>query len=340
MNDYEEKIPKDLTPKQRATIERREFEGWLLLREGYDPPKETVGIDAVTQNPRVIKLLTRAIGYLPVAMLITLVAAIIVSLDKTSWAFERSVANTIVLGGVDVWRIVVAFAAVVMVDVALAVSEFEIVRQTLAAGKPDTRRYWTLMAVLDAVINRIGYERVRGKWRRIDPDERAQSHAVDPTVRQWNAYIFALAVIANVFSITQIAGINSLNEALHMQASVVLMIVTGIGGVISIQQIGRLVGRVTFRAAQTEYETMHRMIVQEWRAAQLALWEEEGPELVFRALHEAWTRKNGVELEAQSPYLLIAGEEASLDLVPFENTSRPLSGPVTMHQNGNGSMSQ
>lgn len=340
MFEHEEKMSRDLTPNQRAAIERKEYEGWLRLRETYDPPEEIGGIDAVTQNPRVIRWITGAMGYLPVLLLITLGAAIIVSLDKTSWAFERSVANTIVVGGYDLWRLVVAVAAVVMVDVALAVSEFEIVRQTLASGKPDIRRYWTLMALIDAVINRIGYERVRGQWRRIDPDQRAQAHAVDPTVRQWNAYIFALAVIANIFSITQIAGITTLSAAMQMQANTILMIITGIGGVISIQQIGRLVGRVAFRAAQSEYENKRRVTIQEWRAAQLALWQDEGETLVLRALHQAWLRKNGADMEPESPYLLLPNEEGdSIELVPFVNTSRLSSMPV-QNSNGNGSTSR
>jgi hypothetical protein len=315
----EEKVRqyKDLTPNEKKASEDRAYSAFKANEARYNPPPPPVGIEVITQNKSVTKALTKAMGYLPVLLLLAAVASAIVSMDKTAWAFEQSVAIRHAP-----WKYIVAIAAVAMIEISLPVIEYEIVRQQLESGKEDVKEFWTLAGAFDTICWRIGFE-LRGsgknrKWKRVNAARRAKVQVIDPALLTWRRIVTFVALLASVVSITKLAGINSVGDMKSANITKVLMVAIGAAGVISLMQIGRVVAHIMYRSAKAERAERERVEKREWEAGVIERWKSERDDMVNAEFHRVYVIKNKLPDNAETPYRVGIIDGEGLEIVdPF-----------------------
>ena len=304
---------KNLTPHEQARTEKNAYQGWLQRVSIYNPAPTPDSGDLINENRRVMEVLTNLIGYLPVLMGIVLAGAIIVSVDKTAKAFEASVAHQDGLWGIWMWVVVVA--AIIMVDGALVVTEFALVRDMLSKGLK--RQVFTIKSMTRRVRVFMGTE------------EPLDYHQMpDQTLAFYSKFLFWLIVAANVYGVTKASGINGLGDLTFENG---LLLFTGVAGALSLRMVGRQVAHIVYELAKKRQDVETHEMREEWRKEVTQAWIDEGPRLIAQALHDSFLRKNKLSVDAsvRSPYLLLAGEnengEAAVDAVPFVRSSEPSS---------------
>lgn len=294
---------KDLSQGEKVQVEARAYKAFLAQAEIYNPPPTPDGTDLIHENRRVMNVLTNLVGWLPALFAFVLAGATIVSLDKTAAAFEASVAHKDGLFGA--WTYIVAIAAIVMCDVALVISEFAAVRDTLS--KNLRREVFTLKRVMRGWRVFVGKEQPRD-WHEMP----------DPTLAFYSKFLFWLVIAANVYAVTRTANINSLSDIGFEEF---LLLFTGVAGALSLRLVGRQVAHIVYELAKKRENLEAREMREEWRQEMTDLWREQGPHIIAEAMHQKFLSKNHLPLDAGSPYLLMAGEneggEPTVSAVPL-----------------------
>jgi hypothetical protein len=298
-----------LTPNEEARTEKAAFSAWMAKAELYSPPPEPVVADLVSDNRRVMNILIALVGWLPLILAIIGLAAAVVSMDKTSAAFAASVAHKGGLWGA--WTYIVALAAVVMVDLALVVSEFAMVRDMLRKGLH--RQVWTIGSTWRAIKVRLGLVPA------LDFSEMP-----DQSLRFYSQFLFALIVASNVYAVIQVGHIKSLSD---LDFETGLLLFTGIAGALSLRFLGQQLSHIVYDMAAEKREMERRELYSEWREDLTRIWAEEGGKIVAQALHARFLQKNGLDAGTDSPYLLMPGAEEGgehpIQAVPLVRSSEP-----------------
>lgn len=322
---------KYLTPHDRAKAEEMAWNGFVEQQKIYSPPPKSLGIADIINNRKVMNFLTKTVSFTPALLIVALAAAITVSLDKTAFAFHASVANSIQISGFDVWGLLVAAAAVIMVDASMAIAEFELVRDMLSKGLH--RKVWSLADGVGALWMRIGYKPVkRGQKREWTRVQAPDYHEVeDGTLKFWNHFLFFIAIIANVYAVRETTGIalNSFSDLAQLGLSDWLLLATGIAGALTIRMVSRIVAHKSYESARRQETLENQELERRWKDQLLEVWQQAGvgEELVRQALHRAFLVKNRLPPDAESPFLLTAGidEEGQPEIAatPFETSLEP-----------------
>jgi hypothetical protein len=314
----------DLTPNEQARAERLAWEGWQERQKIYNPPPTADGGDIIHEHRRVMQVLTDLVGWLPALLGLVMLAAIVVSLDKTASAFEASVAHKDGLWGA--WTYIVAGAAVIMSDAALVVAEFALVRDQLAKGLH--REVFTLRSLARGWRVFLGKEPPRD-WHEM----------ADATLKFYAKLLFWLVVSANVFAVTHAGNIDGLEDLTFENG---LLMFTGVAGALSLRFIGRQVAHITYELARKRELLDNRDLLEAWTEEMKALWTQPGvgDVLVRQALHQAFIKKNKLRPGATSPYLLGASEtaegEATLVAVPLSPSPTSCAAPSATTKSADG----
>ncbi len=302
-----------LTPLEKTREEERAYQAWLARIRIYKPPPEPGKSDLISDNRKVMDWLIAAVGWLPLILAIVGIAAAVVSMDKTAAAFEASVAHKDGLWGL--WAYTVALCAVVMVDLALVVAEFALVRDMLRKGLK--RQVWNLRGVWRAIRVRLGIE---------DPLD--YHEMPDSSLQFYANFLNVLVIAANVYAVTRTGNINSPGDITWESG---LLIFTGIAGALSLRFIGRQLSHIVYDLAAEKRELQKQEMQEKWRQDLMQMWEVDGPRIVAEALHSRYLQKNKLPEGSGSPYLLLAGEdeegEPSVQALPLPTSWKPSPGP-------------
>ena len=295
-----------LTPLEETRTEERAYKAWLEKQGIYNPPPEPRTSDLVSDNRKVMDILVAAVGWLPLILAIVGIAAVVVSADKTSAAFEASVAHKDGLWGA--WAYIVALSAVVMVDLAMVVAEFALVRDMLRKGLK--RQVWNLASAWRSVKVRLGTARP------LDYNEMP-----DGSLQFYSNFLFVLIVAANVYAVTKTGSITRPSDITFETG---LLLFTGVAGALSLKFLGKQLSHIVYDMAAERREMQRLEMFESWRHDMQRMWETDGPEIVAQALHGAFVKKNRLAPGEQSPYLLMAGEDEEgkpeIQATPFQTS--------------------
>lgn len=306
-------LQKQLTQNEQIKAEQAAYDAFQKRQELYSPPPQPNTGDLIRENPRVMSMLVKAVGYLPLLLVIVGVAAAVVSMDKTASAFEASVAHPNGLGGA--WLYIVALSGVVMADLALVLAEFAMVRDMLRKGLH--RNVFNIKDFNRAIRVRLGLE---------TPLDYGQMP--DQTLVIYSRFLFLLILAGNIFAVTRTGNIKGIGD---LTFSNCLLLLTGIAGALSLKFLGRQLSHIVYELAQERAEIQRQAMFEEWQDSLVSLWQTEGPQMINAALHQAFLKKNKLPLEAGSPYLLSAGEDG-LELFPFQSSQNQ---SLVQSKNGN-----
>jgi hypothetical protein len=181
-----------------------------------------------------------------------------------------------------------------MTDLALVVGEFALVRDMLRKGL--RRQVWNLAGLVRAIKVRIGIERPLDYHEM--PDQALQFYV---------HFLFVLVIAANVYGVMRAGNIQGPAD-LNFENGLFLFV--GVAGALSLRFLGQQLARIVYDMAAEVRDLRERELREQWQADMLALWAQEGPAIIARALHEKYLRKNGLPLDTPaSPYLLLAGQD-------------------------------
>lgn len=304
---------KPLTEAQKTRAEKRAYQEFLKRQELYDPPPALDETDVLHENERVVKSLTGAVALLPAILAALMLAAILISADKTMRAFHDAVANKDALWGA--WAVLVAALAVVMTEGGLVFAEFAAVRERLKKGLP--RRVFTLKDFVRAIKVRIGIEEPLD-WNEMP----------DATLTFYARFVFALVLVGNFYGVIiaygGIDGFDWYALSTIQRVELVAFIAVGIAGALSLRFIGSQLAHWTYDLMEQRNAIIEREMFERWRQEQNELWQDIAPKVLAEAFHAEFVKKNNLPLDARSPYLLVAGEDdegdPALSAIPFRTS--------------------
>jgi len=246
------------------------------------------------------------VSSVPFWVLIIVVAAGIISADKTLKAFQGAAAH-------QDWHMVVGWAGVAMAEVGMVYLAFASRADRLHGG--DVRRVTTLVGVLRALAVRVGVKPPL-PYSSLPETQRGTLMTV----------LFLLALVGNVYGVAfdELASlefaqsatvvdffVHLLNSPFAVAAPVLFKIFLGAVAPLALLVAGEELARVVFETRQ-RYETDFLEDEREaWRKRLLGEYERYRQQREAEALAKAYQAKNGLPPGAPTPYLLIATRSAS-----------------------------
>ena len=292
---------KSLTPIEEQRAREAAFLAFQRDMELRMPKADPVSADYVHENPRVIQALKWIISVLPAILGIIAISAIAISADKTFTGFRVGVTNKL-----PAVTFALGFCGVIMTELGLIYVEFAIVRERLKKG------------LQRQVFNLREIGRVLRVLRGLEAP-RDYSEMPDSSLMAYSRLIFGIVLAANLY------GAYKATEANADPVSVGFALALGVAGAFSLRFIGAQLAHITYEIMEQERKTHKAQLDSEWRAEMDRRWAVFEADAESRALHRAFIVKNGLALDANTPYLLQAGEDGEPELAPFEQTTLPIS---------------
>jgi hypothetical protein len=316
---------KQLTPMQEATARAQGFKAFEKEFSAHNPVPTPEVKDLFQDNPTVARRLTTWVSYIPLLLVVIMAASVVISSDKTMRAMHDSVAGTNWLFGF--WSVLVTACAMLMLEGGLIVAEFAQVRDRISKQLP--RQVWNLRAFVRAVKVRIGSEQP------LD-----YSEMPDPTLSFYSRFMFAMVLIANAYGVLY-AYTDGFVDALTLNTpdkllEFTIFFIVGIGGALSLRLTGSQLAHMSHELYAQRRQAAQAELHTEWRAMLEQEFAERGEQYINAALHRKFLMVNALDHDAESPYMLLPGEEDDgIELVPFAPTSSQLYAPAST-RNGNG----
>jgi hypothetical protein len=291
MNDEQRK--KSLTLNEEVKAKEQAYEAFKRSYGIQMPKVEPVASDYVHENAGVVKALKAVISILPAILAVISFAAILISADKTFAAFSLGVNS-----GWHFISVALGVCGVVMTECGLIYVEFAIVRERLKKGLK--RRVFNLKDIRRAVQVFIGNEQP------LDYGEMP-----DQSLASYSRLIFVVVLAANVY------GAYSATKNNADEISVFFALALGVAGAFSLRFIGAQLAHITYEIMQQERAVLMADIDRQWSNEMDRRWQAVEDEMIARAMHRLYTMKNGLAIEAGSPYMLAPGEGGELEPIPF-----------------------
>ncbi len=245
--------------------------------------------------------LSALLSSVPFWVLIIVVAAGVISADKTLKAFQDAAAH-------GSWAGAVGWAGVCMAEVGLVYLEFSSRADRLSRG--DRRRVVTLLGLLRGVLVRVGVKAP------LPYSEMPETQRGTLTI-----VLFLLALAGNVYgvaysdaaqlSIAQTETITGffarLGELPFVEAAPVFFkIFLGCVAPLALLVSGGELARVAYETRQRYERDFLADERAKWEQEMIAAYEQYRAQREAEALANAYRRKNDLPLDAGTPYLLVA----------------------------------
>lgn len=334
--EHEFKQLTQLTVLQEAGERNRAFRAFQKEYAERNPIPDADVDDLFQDNPTVARRLTTWVSYIPMLLLVIMVASVIISSDKTMRAMHDSVAGASWLWGA--WSVVVTACAMIMLEGGLIVAEFAQVRDRIAKQLP--RRVLNLSDMARGIAVRIGGRpgRKNGTWCWVRVYPLDYSEMPDPTLSFYSWFMFAMVLLANTYGVLYAYTDGFENRLILNDWDQILeftiFFIVGIGGALSLRLTGSQLAHMSHDLYAQQRGERQRAILEEWRAELEREFEAHGEKYIQAALHQKFLKINDLPFDADSPYYcLTPGSEGEFELVPFRASSEP---SLNGRPNGNG----
>lgn len=312
-----------LTPLEEAAAKERAQEAFAREHRLLSPEPERIAPGETSK--RIMRALFSALSALlssvPFWVLIIVIAAGVISADKTLKAFQDAAAH-------GDWSGAVGWAGVAMAEVGLVYLAFASRADRLNRG--DQRRVVTLLGLLRGVLVRIGVK-----------PPLPYSELPDTARGVLTGVLFALALAGNLYGVAfseasqlEIAQTGNIAEfftalvglPFAQSGPVLLKIFLGCVAPLTLLVAGEELARVAFETRQRYERDFLAEERARWMAEMRASYEQFRAQREAEAMAKAYRAKNDLPLTAGTPYLLVAGPPTA------EGETAPVAVPLATSQ--------
>jgi hypothetical protein len=279
------------------------------------------------------------LGSVPFWVILVIMGAAIVSIDKMTSAFAEAAAHQDSAG-------MVAFGGVLVVEFGLLYLAFADRADRLKDDSQDDQRGITLVYLLHAafvmILGGLSIPATRIGRFTVGPVRVPSRTHLPPMQRPiMTVALFGLALAGNLYGVAfaealdlSISSTTTIHEffmalselPFNVSVPVYMRLVLGATAPLALFLFGEELARVSFETDRRYTDDILAERDREWRAAFTDWYRERAEALEQAEMARSFRLKNSLPIDAPTPYLLVAGtaeEEANNAPIPLAQTSSP-----------------